>query len=208
MSTVPANAELAPALQPAVVAGEGVPVVPSSTTVTESAPTTTSAMNQGMATGGSDIPIAPPAAAATAGTQPAAVAPMTATHQPYDEKSTHASSSTEYSAGFFDCFSDPGSCLMAWCCPCISYARNQDMLKNNKIHSEESGGSDCTTYALFQCCGVGWLLGFQGRKATREKYGINGEDITDLLAHCCCTPCALVQEEKEIKLRNGGPATV
>jgi hypothetical protein len=34
----------------------------------------------------------------------------------------------------------------------------------------------------------------------RERYGIRGNVIKDVLASLCCTPCALTQERREVEM--------
>jgi hypothetical protein len=39
------------------------------------------------------------------------------------------------------------------------------------------------------------------RGEIRQKYGLKGNGCTDCLMACCCTPCDLTQQDKEVKQR-------
>ncbi|KAG6864513.1 hypothetical protein C0991_009000 [Blastosporella zonata] len=105
-------------------------------------------------------------------------------------------------------FSDAcGTCCVAWFCPCIIYGSNKQRLEHlerNGTPDPDQGGmfnSDCMLYgALAACLGVGCILQVGTRGAVRGRYGIQGGGCGDFFTSCCCTPCALTQEEQEISL--------
>jgi 5-deoxy-D-glucuronate isomerase len=39
-----------------------------------------------------------------------------------------------------------------------------------------------------------------GRAQTRGRYSIQGDGATDFALACCCAPCSLTQESREIEL--------
>lgn len=39
------------------------------------------------------------------------------------------------------------------------------------------------------------------RADIRRKYNLQGDCLTDLLTSCCCACCSLVQQEKEVEVR-------
>lgn len=41
------------------------------------------------------------------------------------------------------------------------------------------------------------------RGEIRQKYGLKGNGCTDCLMACCCMPCDLTQQDKEVKTREG-----
>jgi len=94
------------------------------------------------------------------------------------------------------CFDDCESCICAWFCPCIQFGKNM----------EASGLGD-----FWECClaffclqywtGFAWILSFLKRSELRRGYGIVGSDCEDCCLHCCCLPCSLAQEAREIKSR-------
>ncbi|KAG6828318.1 hypothetical protein H0H92_008381 [Tricholoma furcatifolium] len=100
-----------------------------------------------------------------------------------------------------------GTCLLAWCLPCIVYGSNKKRLEHLSQHGTpdpEKGGicsGDCILYgAVAACCGIGCLLQIGTRGNVRQRYGIKGGTCGDCLSSCFCTPCALTQEEQEISL--------
>ncbi|KAI9099436.1 PLAC8 family-domain-containing protein [Phlyctochytrium arcticum] len=99
----------------------------------------------------------------------------------------------DWSNGLFDCFGDIGTCIFACCFPCYVYGTNKQALNRN------SGCvGDCCVYSLTMGCGCAPCVGSGGRGSVRAKYNITGGSCGDLLAHCCCAPCALTQEKREI----------
>ncbi|KAL0958500.1 hypothetical protein HGRIS_000642 [Hohenbuehelia grisea] len=72
----------------------------------------------------------------------------------------------EWSHGLCDCCSDAGTCILAWCCPCIVYAQNKqryEYLTSRGIPDPERGGSGCTgdcwVHGLITgCFGLGWVM--------------------------------------------------
>jgi Cys-rich protein (TIGR01571 family) len=45
------------------------------------------------------------------------------------------------------------------------------------------------------------LISVRGR--IREKYGIEGSLVNDLLAICCCPLCAMIQSARQVKMQPG-----
>ncbi|KAI8901723.1 hypothetical protein BC833DRAFT_576406 [Globomyces pollinis-pini] len=99
----------------------------------------------------------------------------------------------EFHAGVFDCFSNCGTCVLAWFCPCVVYGQNQAALKNG-----DGWVVDSALYLAAACCGCNSCLGAVGRDKIRESRGIEGQFITDCLLHTCCVPCTLTQERVEL----------
>jgi hypothetical protein len=57
-----------------------------------------------------------------------------------------------------------------------------------------------TADGLAQCFGCGGIIGMGGRQLTRARYSIQGDGATDCLLACCCAPCSLTQESRELEL--------
>jgi len=95
-----------------------------------------------------------------------------------------------YKEHLFGCQSDMKGCALSCCCPCIVTAAA-------KANYDERGCSylDCICAAN----------GYQIRQTTRSKYKIPYNPVKDCLAFCCCGPCALHQEVREIAQRSGKP---
>ncbi|EJD39584.1 PLAC8-domain-containing protein [Auricularia subglabra TFB-10046 SS5] len=118
----------------------------------------------------------------------------------------NASGEREWSHGLFDCFEDPMTCLFAWFLPCTIYGKNKTRLQALEAgapHPQggELLGEDTITYAALNfCCGFGWIVGMTNRTATRTRYKITGSDGEDCFLSCCCAPCALTQQSRELEL--------
>ncbi|KAJ7086279.1 PLAC8 family-domain-containing protein, partial [Mycena epipterygia] len=113
----------------------------------------------------------------------------------------------EWSNDVFDCFTDPLTCLVSWFLPCMVYGRNrarfQALESYGAVSTETSDGligGDSLLYCAAQCCGCGGIVGMMGRGETRARYGIHGGGCNDCLLSCCCAPCTLTQESREIEL--------
>jgi hypothetical protein len=48
-----------------------------------------------------------------------------------------------------------------------------------------------------------WIIQMKQRGKVRQEYGLKGNGCTDCLMACCCTPCDLMQQDKEVKQREG-----
>ncbi|EAU82184.2 hypothetical protein CC1G_11374 [Coprinopsis cinerea okayama7 len=114
----------------------------------------------------------------------------------------------EWSNGLCSCCDEPGTCLLAWCCPCIVYSRvkhRYEHLATKGVPDPEHGGDVCTSDCLIHaavtsCVGLGWLFQMMNREKIRSRYSIRGGGCGDCLTACCCTPCELVQESRELEL--------
>ena len=99
----------------------------------------------------------------------------------------------EFKHGTFNCFEDIGLCVMTYFIPCYTSGKNAEAM-----------GENCLLYGLFTWCGIGFITDAMIRQKIREKYGIEGEFFNDVLCHCCCPCCSLVQEAREIQERGDG----
>ena len=57
----------------------------------------------------------------------------------------------------------------------------------------------CCGWFVLSWFGVAGFLQRLNRRKIRAKYNIDGGTCTDCLASLCCSCCALVQEDKEVK---------
>ncbi|KAJ7133818.1 PLAC8-domain-containing protein [Mycena filopes] len=112
----------------------------------------------------------------------------------------------EWSHDTFDCCADPLTFLASWFLPCIVYGRNRARFQSLETYGTVSTetvdgliGGDSLMYCAAQCFGCGGLVGMMGRGQTRARYGIAGSGGGDCLLSCCCAPCALTQESREIE---------
>ena len=56
----------------------------------------------------------------------------------------------------------------------------------------------CFGWCALSLCGLQAFLQCQSRNKIRNRFHIDGNLCTDLLAACCCTCCQLVQADKEV----------
>lgn len=52
--------------------------------------------------------------------------------------------------------------------------------------------------------GLSWILPLLNRGEVRADYGLTGNGCKDCLCACCCAPCDLLQQEKEVAYRQQG----
>ncbi|PYH90623.1 PLAC8-domain-containing protein [Aspergillus ellipticus CBS 707.79] len=102
--------------------------------------------------------------------------------------------------------SDIGACCLGLVCPCILYGKTQHRLSRKSRGEDPTNmlgygvcNGSCTAMALL--CGCHWLLATIQHTRTRKAYGIEGGIASDCIRATCCTCCALIQDETEIKKR-------
>ncbi|CAF1196345.1 unnamed protein product [Didymodactylos carnosus] len=105
-------------------------------------------------------------------------------------------------AGLFGCFEDCGICFYGWCCPCCLYGQNA-----SKIDGSSCIGS-CSLWLSLYMCNFMWCTHKDTRRRLRHKYGLpeSGFCDSDCCTSFCCHNCALCQEARELKNREGLPA--
>lgn len=47
------------------------------------------------------------------------------------------------------------------------------------------------------CVGLSWILPLLNRGDMRTRYNLTGNGCKDCLCACCCSPCDLMQQDKE-----------
>ena len=65
----------------------------------------------------------------------------------------------------------------------------------------------CCAYLAASGCAMAWLLNLLQRRDMRSRYNLEGSTCTDGMCACCCAPCDLVQQSKEIAYRESQKAT-
>ncbi|KAH6908821.1 PLAC8 family-domain-containing protein [Coprinopsis sp. MPI-PUGE-AT-0042] len=112
----------------------------------------------------------------------------------------------EWSNGLFSCCDTPGTFCTSYCCPCITYGRVRSRYKHLNDHGTvdpEMGGTfgpDCLTYCLTAFLGAACLFHMWNRGEIRQRYNVKGSCFKDFLTACCCAPCGLTQESRELEL--------
>ncbi|KAH9036854.1 PLAC8-domain-containing protein [Lactarius pseudohatsudake] len=96
-------------------------------------------------------------------------------------------------------------CLAMWC-PGVVFGRNKQRLRHLQSQGTPlpGGGTyvngDCAVYCCLAGPRLSWILGIGERTDIRARYSIRGSTFEDRFTSWCCTPCALVQEHREISL--------
>ncbi|ESW32399.1 hypothetical protein PHAVU_002G319100 [Phaseolus vulgaris] len=104
----------------------------------------------------------------------------------------------EWSTGLCDCFSDCGNCCITLWCPCITFGRLAEIVDRGSSSCGASGAL-YTLVCCVTCCAC--LYSCFYRSKMRRQHGLKGNGCTDCLIHCCCEPCALCQEYRELQNR-------
>ncbi|KZT41630.1 PLAC8-domain-containing protein [Sistotremastrum suecicum HHB10207 ss-3] len=132
---------------------------------------------------------------------------MTVDHKNVKGLAFNKDNQRSWSNGIFGCFGDCATCCVSTFLPCITYAQNK-----SRIHYLEANGArhpsggemingDCFIHGcLTVIAGLGCILQIGNRKNIREHYRIEGGGAGDCFYSCCCQPCALTQEAREIEL--------
>ncbi|KAJ7780666.1 PLAC8-domain-containing protein [Mycena maculata] len=138
--------------------------------------------------------------------QPRATQPMQAGGSRNANNLPMVDGQREWSYGVFDCLSDPLTCVVSWFFPCVSYGRNHARymaLENGAVSKDPVEGiisNESIIYGVAACFGCGGIIGMGGRQLTRSRYSIQGDNASDFLLACCCAPCSLTQQSREIEL--------
>lgn len=110
---------------------------------------------------------------------------------------------SNFETGLFDCFMDIPTCLAAWCAgPCL-FNRTYKIMNRaqDRWPEDECFGGICAAFCLAHVCGCCPACLWVGlrRGAIREKYNLLGSTRKDLVLGCCCQPCAIAQEDIEVR---------
>jgi len=94
-------------------------------------------------------------------------------------------------------------CIKTTLCPCWAYG---NMVAT--MGSEKHGGcmQNCLLFLLCSPCCCACYFHKQKRQVLRETYNLNESFADDRLVTCCCAPCAICQEQRELDKRGGGGA--
>lgn len=93
----------------------------------------------------------------------------------------------EWQNGMFGCFGDFRTCILTFFVPGYTLGK-----------IAESQGESCLIHGLLYCLGVGGGFGPVLRWRLREKKGIQGTMLMDVIWHTFCPCCALIQESREL----------
>ncbi|KAG2411075.1 hypothetical protein LR48_Vigan325s000700 [Vigna angularis] len=87
---------------------------------------------------------------------------------------------------------------LTWWCPCITFGRIAEIVDRGSS-SCGSSGALYTLVCCVTCCACIYSCFY--RSKMRRQHGLKGNGCTDCLIHCCCEPCALCQEYRELESR-------
>jgi Cys-rich protein (TIGR01571 family) len=115
---------------------------------------------------------------------------------------------TEFETGLCSCWGDLKVCCCAfWCSPCLfnrTHAVSEvgrTQIRPLEEAEKEWCGIYCVGYYLLAAwtgCGQIFWQGFR-RGELRRQYNLKGTLTNDYLVTCCCNPCALAQEDIEVR---------
>ncbi|KZP11425.1 PLAC8-domain-containing protein [Athelia psychrophila] len=111
----------------------------------------------------------------------------------------------DWTHGLMACFADCGTCCLATWCPCFVFgqiSKRRKYLEKNGLPDPEYGGTgcgmDCCNFHGGQPCMLSWICQMGGRSHVRKRYNIRGTGCGDCVTSCCCYPCGLTQESREL----------
>ncbi|CAD5169057.1 unnamed protein product [Musa acuminata subsp. malaccensis] len=104
-----------------------------------------------------------------------------------------------WSTGLCDCTDDCGNCCMTCFCPCVTFGRIAEIVDQGSASCGTSGALYCLLEYL--TC-FHWVYSCCYRSKMRAQYSLPESPCADCLVHCCCEPCALCQEYRELKHRD------
>ncbi|KAK1413710.1 hypothetical protein QVD17_35488 [Tagetes erecta] len=104
----------------------------------------------------------------------------------------------QWSTGLCDCTSDVSNCCLTCWCPCIPFGQIAEILDKGTTSCAVHGAL-YTILLLFTGCQC--IYSCMYRSKMRQQYMLPEEPCNDCLLHCCCEPCAMCQEYRELKHR-------
>ncbi|RDX99604.1 Protein PLANT CADMIUM RESISTANCE 2, partial [Mucuna pruriens] len=93
-------------------------------------------------------------------------------------------------------------CITCWC-PCVTFGQVAEIVdKGSTCKKLVTCGASGALYTLICCViGCGWVYSCFYRSKMRRQYMLKESPCWDCLVHCCCEPCALCQEYRELENR-------
>jgi len=106
-----------------------------------------------------------------------------------------------WSSGFFECFNPIDTCLMTWCCPCVTFGRTHHRLhKDANLAGYSAVNASCLGFWASMCCAGAHIIPLLMQRAelrNRSEPKLAGDFVTDCLKAWCCGCCDIVQQDKE-----------
>ncbi|OWM76657.1 protein PLANT CADMIUM RESISTANCE 2-like [Punica granatum] len=107
-------------------------------------------------------------------------------------------SNGQWSVGLFDCFSDCGRCCISCWCPCITFGQISEILDRG---SSSCGVNGALYFLIAAVTGCACVYSCVYRTKMRQQYKLEGSSAEDFFVHCCCEPCSLTQQYRELENR-------
>lgn len=100
----------------------------------------------------------------------------------------------EWNSGILGCMGNCGICIFSFLLPCYQVGKNAEAL-----------GDSCCLNACFMFIPV-WniIVRWRQRGAIRDRQGIDGGCLSDILYIMCCPVCSIAQEGQEAEVMTGG----
>lgn len=104
--------------------------------------------------------------------------------------------------------SDLSTCFLGLICPCMLYSRLTYRLGQRSRRQDPTDilgfhkcNGHCLGFAALCTCGLSGLLAALTRGRVRHSYDIEGGVSEDFIEGCCCCCCAIIQSEREVRIR-------
>ncbi|XP_031493311.1 protein PLANT CADMIUM RESISTANCE 2-like [Nymphaea colorata] len=105
---------------------------------------------------------------------------------------------TRWSTTLFQCCTDPSTCLLTCCCPCVAFGQIAEIVDRGETSCIIGTG----LYEVIRCLtGCACLYSAFFRAKMRAQYRLPESPAPDWAVHLLCEPCALAQEYRELKRR-------
>jgi len=92
----------------------------------------------------------------------------------------------KFQKNLFQCFDNIGLCLLGTFCPCYVNGKTAEAVGDECLLC-------CVGYCFLDC-----IAGALTRQKVRQYKGIQGSILEDLLIHCFCPCCAVIQDNAEM----------
>jgi len=105
---------------------------------------------------------------------------------------------TSWNFGFWDFCNPPETCMITYCCPCVTFGKTHHRLRKDPNLRDYSmaNASCCAFWISAMFCGHICLQMLQ-RHDIRSRNNLEGDCAGDCLRGWCCPWCDLVQQDKE-----------
>ncbi|KAJ4947989.1 hypothetical protein NE237_014228 [Protea cynaroides] len=101
-----------------------------------------------------------------------------------------------WSTGLCECTEDVKNCCITCWCPCITFGQVSEIIDKGS----SSCGANGALYTLMLCLtGCQCFYSCFYRSKMRQQYNLQESPCGDCLVHCCCEPCSLCQEYRELE---------